>query len=296
MRLLPEVVFCEGCYFSDRAVTISGGRITGVAPLAPDEAHAPDTVQLPGKALLPGTVNTHCHTFQSLLRGLGDDLDFMQWRDRVLYPYSTRLDREGIYLGAAFAFAEMLLHGVTTCVDFFYLQDEGNENAEAVIQAARDTGIELAIIRPPLVHGPGVRANFRALLRLVASGVPLPFAAIDNRRSLIFVENLVDLLAEAAVDPAAAGQVLLAADGTDLSTPQMIRVLATGLGRPARLFAVPKGVFTLLRPLPVLGPPLARLTLSLQVDDGATRARLGWRPAISAEEGLTVTARAFAGR
>src|SRR6266542_3908651 len=147
MRLLPEVVFCEGCYFSDRAVTISGGRITGVAPLAPDEAHAPDIVQLPGKALLPGTVNTHCHTFQSLLRGLGDDLDFMQWRDRVLYPYSTRLDREGIYLGAAFAFAEMLLHGVTTCVDFFYLQDDGNENAEAVIRAARDTGIRLVLAR-----------------------------------------------------------------------------------------------------------------------------------------------------
>ena len=72
----------------------------------------------------------------------------MGWRDRVLYPYSTRLDREGIYLGAAFAFAEMLLHGATTCVDFFYLQDEGNDNAEAVIQAARDTG-----------HPPGARAH-----------------------------------------------------------------------------------------------------------------------------------------
>ena len=71
----------------------------------------------------------------------------MGWRDRVLYPYSTRLDREGIYLGAAFAFAEMLLHGATTCVDFFYLQDEGNDNAEAVIQAARDTGIRLVLAR-----------------------------------------------------------------------------------------------------------------------------------------------------
>src|SRR5206468_623775 len=101
----------------------------------------------PGKLLLPGTVNIHCHTFQSLLRGLGDDLDFMAWRDRVLYPFSTRLDREGIYLGAAFAFAEMLLHGATTCVDFFYLQDEGNDNAEAVIQAARDVGIRLVLAR-----------------------------------------------------------------------------------------------------------------------------------------------------
>ena len=167
---------------------------------------------------------------------------------------------------------------------------------QALAEAARDSGIELAIIRPPLVHGPGVRANFRALLRLVASGVPLPLAAIDNRRSLIFVANLVDLLAEAATHPGAAGQVLLAADDTDLSTPQLIRLLAAGLGRPARLFPVPEAAFARLRPLPVLGPPLARLTLSLQVDDGLTRTRLNWRPAISTEDGLTATARAFAGR
>src|SRR5207247_10985631 len=122
--------------------------------------HARDVVRLPGKALLPGTVNTHCHTFQSLLRGLGDDLDFMQWRDRVLYPYSTRLDRAGIYPGAAFAFAEMLLHGVTTCVDFFYLQDEGNDNAEAVIQAARDVGIRLVLARA-MYDWEGAPARYR---------------------------------------------------------------------------------------------------------------------------------------
>jgi 5-methylthioadenosine/S-adenosylhomocysteine deaminase len=97
--------------------------------------------------VLPGTVNAHCHTFQSLLRGLGDDLDFMGWRDRVLYPFSERLDRDGIALGASFAFAEMLLHGATTCVDFFYLQDDGNENAEAVIAAARALGVRLVLAR-----------------------------------------------------------------------------------------------------------------------------------------------------
>jgi len=118
-----------------------------VAPVSPADATAGDLTRLSGKALLPGTVNAHCHSFQSLLRGLGDDLDFMAWRDRVLYPYSTRLDRDGIYLGAAFAFTEMLLHGATTCVDFFYLQDAGNDNAEAVIQAARDVGIRLVLAR-----------------------------------------------------------------------------------------------------------------------------------------------------
>src|SRR5213083_3627227 len=129
---------------ADRAVAITDGRIAFIGPVGAVE---PGDVRLRGKALLPGTVNAHCHTFQSLLRGLGDDLDFMGWRDRVLYPFSERLDRNGIALGAAFAFAEMLCHGATTCVDFFYLNDDGNENAEAVIEAARRVGIRLVQAR-----------------------------------------------------------------------------------------------------------------------------------------------------
>ena len=156
MRLLPDLVYTGGRVQSGLAVDTAEGRITSVAPAA----DAPDIIRLPGKLLLPGTVNAHCHTFQSLLRGLGDDLDFMAWRDRVLYPYSTRLDRDGIYLGAAFAFAEMLLHGATTCVDFFYLQDEGNDNAEAVIQAARDVGIRLVLART-MYDWDGAPARYR---------------------------------------------------------------------------------------------------------------------------------------
>jgi UDP-glucose 4-epimerase len=168
---------------------------------------------------------------------------------------------------------------------------------QALTGAARDSGIELAIIRPPLVYGPGVRANFRALVRLVASGVPLPFAAIDNRRSFIHADNLTDLIAVSALHPAAPGQVLLASDGLDLSTPDLIRLLAKGLGRSARLFALPEPVFALLRRLPGVAPRLASLTSSLQVDDGATRALLGWAPPVAAAEGLAMTARAFvAGR
>jgi len=150
MRLAADLTLVGGRFEEDRSVEVAEGRVTEIASfpqLPPSEAGSPDLVHLSGKALLPGTVNTHCHTFQSLLRGLGDDLDFMQWRDRVLYPFSTRLDRDGIYVGAAFAFAEMLLHGATTCVDFFYLQDEGNENAEAVIRAAHDVGIRLVLAR-----------------------------------------------------------------------------------------------------------------------------------------------------
>jgi 5-methylthioadenosine/S-adenosylhomocysteine deaminase len=143
-RLVADLVLTPEGWRAGAAVTLDGGRIAAVEPAGPPR---PDDVRLAGRALLPGTVNAHCHSFQSLLRGLGDDLDFMGWRDRVLYPFSERLDREAIALGAAFAFAEMLLHGATTCVDFLYLQDEGNENAEAVIEAARRVGIRLVLAR-----------------------------------------------------------------------------------------------------------------------------------------------------
>ena len=144
VRLVPELVLTPAGWQRDLAVAIADGRIESVRAAA---SPRPGDVPLPGRALLPGTVNTHCHAFQSLLRGLGDDLDFMGWRDRVLYPFSARLDRAALRTGAAFAFAEMLLQGVTTCVDFFYIHDGGNENAEAVIEAARAVGIRLVLAR-----------------------------------------------------------------------------------------------------------------------------------------------------
>jgi nucleoside-diphosphate-sugar epimerase len=166
----------------------------------------------------------------------------------------------------------------------------------AATAAARESGLELVIIRPPLVYGPGVRANFAALLRLAGSGLPLPFATIDNRRSSIFRDNLVDLIAVAATHPAGAGKILLCRDGEDFSTPELIRALGAGLGRKARLFPVSAALLAALRPLPVVGGKLARLTASLQVDDSATRDALGWRPPVSAAAGLAATARAFASR
>src|SRR2546426_12278117 len=145
MRLVPEVVLTPDGWRRDAAIAVTDGRIAQVGAAGPVRA---GDVALPGRALLPGTVNTHCHTVQSLLRGLGDDLDFAGWRDRVLYPFSERLHRDGIRLGAAFAFAERPRPGVTTCVDFFYLNDGGHENAEAVIAAARAVGIRPVLARP----------------------------------------------------------------------------------------------------------------------------------------------------
>lgn len=166
----------------------------------------------------------------------------------------------------------------------------------ALQAAARESGIEIVILRPPLVYGPEVKANFRALMRLVASGLPLPLAEIENRRSLIFIDNLVDLVGRACLHPGAAGRVLLARDATDLSTPELIRLLATGLGRPARLFSVPRSALAMLHRLPKLGPLLSRLTVSLEVDDAETRAALDWRPPVSPEVGLAATAAAFRDR
>ena len=166
----------------------------------------------------------------------------------------------------------------------------------ALASAAAETGLELVILRPPLVYGPTVGANFRALMRLVANGLPLPFAGVDNRRSLIFIDNLVDLTALTATHQAAAGQVLLLRDAVDLSTPELICMLADGLGYRARLFGFPEAGFAAFRHIPALGPPIARLTLSLQVDDRATRRLLAWTPPVSAEIGLVATARDFRSR
>lgn len=152
MILAPELLYADGRLERDWAVDVQAGRIAGVGPAAAlAAAHRPEgfvpVVALPGRLLLPGGVNAHNHSFQSLLRGLGDDLDFMGWRDRVLYPFSRRLDARGIGIGAAFAFAEMLRHGITTVVDFFYVQGGGNANAEAAIQAAKRVGIRLVLAR-----------------------------------------------------------------------------------------------------------------------------------------------------
>ena len=131
------------------AVLEEGGDIAAVGPSAElKKSHpAATVVDLAGKALLPGTVSTHTHTFQYLVRGFGDDLQFFDWRARGIYAYSLKLDARGIYVGALLAFAELLRHGTTTAVDFFYLNDQANENAEAVIQAARDLGLRVVMAR-----------------------------------------------------------------------------------------------------------------------------------------------------
>ncbi|HLU68741.1 MAG TPA: amidohydrolase family protein [Kofleriaceae bacterium] len=133
------------------AVLAQGGAIVRVG--APDEVSADPRaagarrVDWSGRALIPGTVNAHNHSFQSLLRGIGDDLPFLEWRDRALYRYSPRLGPDEMLTAGLFAFGEMLLHGVTTVCDFFYLNRQGNENALAIVEAARRLGIRVVLAR-----------------------------------------------------------------------------------------------------------------------------------------------------
>ena len=140
------LVYLDGAFRSDMAIVVSDGlieRVVSVSELGED-GRADDWGEV---AVLPGSVNTHGHAFQNLLKGFADDRPFVSWRDDVLYPFSERLDRDAIYTGALFAFAEALLSGATTTVDFFYLHDDGNDNAEQVIRAAGDIGIRLVLAR-----------------------------------------------------------------------------------------------------------------------------------------------------
>jgi 5-methylthioadenosine/S-adenosylhomocysteine deaminase len=146
---LPDSLWDGAAFQPALALLEREGEILAVGePKALAEGHpGAARVELPGQALFPGTVNAHNHSFQSLVRGFGDDLDFFGWRDQGIYKHSLHLDAEGVRTGALLAFAEMLRYGVTTVVDFFYLHGKSNERDLAVIGAAQDLGIRLVHAR-----------------------------------------------------------------------------------------------------------------------------------------------------
>jgi UDP-glucose 4-epimerase len=160
------------------------------------------------------------------------------------------------------------------------------EAEQALRSLAVQTGMEVVVIRPPLVYGPGVRANFEALLRVVARGVPLPLGALQNKRSLVALDNLVDLIACCVDHPKAAGQTFMVSDGEDLSTPGLIRRMAQAMDRPARLIDMPVWFLLLLGKLTGKSGAIQRLCGNLQVDISKTKAVLDWKPPIGVDEGL----------
>lgn len=165
----------------------------------------------------------------------------------------------------------------------------------ALDEIGRGTSLEVVMLRPPLVYGPGAPGNFARLIRLVRTGVPLPLGAIDNRRSLLYLGNLVDAIALCLAHPAAANRTYLVADGEDVSTPELIRRLAALMGRHARLWPVPPGLLELAGKLVGKSAEVQRLLGSLAVDSGAIRRELGWQPPFTLEEGLAETVRWYRG-
>ncbi len=167
-------------------------------------------------------------------------------------------------------------------------------HGEAALRSEAGERLEFTIIRPPLVYGAGVPGNFRRLLRVVASGMPLPLANVRNLRSLAAVENLVDGLLRCGDAAQAAGETFVVADGEDFSTPDLVRVLATGLGRPARLIPFPQALLRAAARAAGLGAQIVPLCGNLRVDASRLRQRLGWTPRIEAPSALIETARWYA--
>lgn len=179
------------------------------------------------------------------------------------------------------------------------LDDYGRSKLDAERRLAAiggETGIEHVVVRPPLVYGPGVKGNLARLIDIVARGIPLPFGAIDNLRSLVGVTNLASALQACVEHPAAAGKTFLVSDGRDVSTADLVRMIADALHRPARLLPVPAAWLRGLAALTGSGA-LARLTGSLQIDASAIRACTGWKPPVPMEdEILRMTAAAASAR
>lgn len=157
-------------------------------------------------------------------------------------------------------------------------------------EVSEATGLEVVVVRPPLVYGPGVKANFARLLRLVRFAacrrLPLPLGAIHNRRSLVALDNLVDLLIQCTRDPSAVGQTFLVSDGEDLSTTELVRAISTAMGLRVWLLPVPARALVWGGRLAGRLPEVERMIRSLQVDIAHTCVTLKWRPPIGVREGL----------
>ena len=160
------------------------------------------------------------------------------------------------------------------------------EAEDGLRQLAKDTGLEVVIIRPPLIYGLGVKANFLSMMRWIHKGIPLPLGAINNARSLVALDNLVDLIVTCIQHPAAANQTFLVSDGEDVSTTDLLKRTALAMGIKARLIPVPEILIKVGGKLLGKGDVVQRLCGNLQVDITKAQQLLGWAPPISVEEGL----------
>lgn len=167
------------------------------------------------------------------------------------------------------------------------------EAEQGLLALAQETGLEVVMIRPPLVYGPGVKANFLKMIQTIQKGVPLPLGAIHNQRSLIALDNIVDFIVLCMHHPKAANQTFLISDGEDVSTSDLLRKVGKALGKPARLMPVPVGLMRFVAKLLGKQAVAERLFGSLQVDSSKARDLLGWKPVVSMDEQLKKTVAAL---
>ena len=165
------------------------------------------------------------------------------------------------------------------------------EAEKVLYKIADQTGMEMVVLRPPLVYGPGVKANFLRLLKVVDRGIPFPLANANNRRSLIYLENLLDAIVTCIKHPKAAGQTYFVSDGEDVSTPELIRRISSSLGRPSRLFPFPPVFLKVAGIITGKSVSMDRLLGSLTVDCSKIRRELDWQAPFSMEQGLKETAK-----
>jgi len=174
------------------------------------------------------------------------------------------------------------------------LYAQSKYEAELGLKAlATETGMEVVIIRPPLVYGPGAPGNFGSLMRWLQRGIPLPLGAIHNQRSLVALDNLIDLIVTCIDHPGAANQTFLVSDGEDVSTTELLRRMGRAMNCPARLVPVPAGFLKTAAALLGKRDMAQRLCGSLQVDIRKTREMLGWRPPLTLDQGLKKAGEGF---
>lgn len=164
------------------------------------------------------------------------------------------------------------------------------EAEQALQRVAIETGLEVVILRPPLIYGPLVKANFLRLMNLIARGLPLPLGMVNNRRSLLYLSNLADAIRCCLAHPAASGKTYLLSDGAPLSSAELVQGLASALGKPALLLPVPPSLLRLAGRLAGKRAEIARLLDSLEIDSSAIRHELGWQAPYTLEQGLAATA------
>ncbi|MGB8337783.1 MAG: SDR family oxidoreductase [Burkholderiales bacterium] len=167
------------------------------------------------------------------------------------------------------------------------------EAEQGILLLAEQTGMEVVIVRPPLVYGPGVKANFASMMRWLYRGIPLPLGAINNKRSFVYIENLVSFIVSCIDHPDAANQIFLASDDQDVSTTELLKACASALGVKSRLLPVPQGLLVALVSAIGKNSVAQRLCGSLQLDISKSKQLLGWTPPFSLQQGLDETAKWF---